>query len=86
MLNNNFLFIWKIEIFFLPLYQLKQLNIKTMPKFEIEIQKGDTKCNKCPFSYKLEGGGLSCKIPDSIDIDCAEFDLSTLKIKTITKH
>ena len=57
-----------------------------MPKFEIEIQKGDTKCDKCPFSYKLEGGGLSCKVPDSIDIDCAEFDLSTLKIKTITKH
>lgn len=68
------------------MHQLKQLNIKVIPKFEIEIQKGNTRCDKCPFSFEVEGGGLSCKIPYSIDIDCEEFDLNTLKIKTITKH
>lgn len=55
-----------------------------MAKFEIEIQEGETSCDKCPFSYKLEGGGTSCKIPYSINIDCGKFDLST--IKTITKQ
>lgn len=53
-----------------------------MAKFEIKVQRGNTRCDKCPFSRELEDGGLRCCIPHSIEIDCEEFDLSTLKIKT----
>ena len=45
---------------------------------------GKTNCADCPFSYEssLYSDGYGCNIAaaNSIDINCGEYDLSTMKV------
>ena len=43
-------------------------------KFIIEVEKGETRCSKCPF------GDCPVSFPNS-PINCKEYDLATMKIK-----
>lgn len=55
-----------------------------MSKFILNIEKGKTNCANCPFSYEscLHRDGYGCNIAAAnvIDIDCSEYDFSTMKV------
>lgn len=55
-----------------------------MAKFILKIEMGKTNCADCPFSYEssLYSDGYGCNIAaaNSIDINCGEYDLSTMKV------
>lgn len=48
---------------------------------QFNIEKGETKCCECPFSYQEYGGGPwecgKCYIFD--DLSCKEYDFKTFK-------
>lgn len=53
-------------------------------RFILEIERGKTNCNNCPFGIKncLHNDGYACNVAaaDAIDIDCGEYDLNTIVI------
>lgn len=51
-----------------------------MSRFILEIEKGKTNCVDCPFGSYLYSGEYVCIIPCTIDIDCGEYDLSTMMV------
>lgn len=58
-----------------------------MDRFILEIERGKTNCNNCPFGIKicLQQDEYVCNVAaaDAIDIDCGEYDLNTMKITEI---
>ena len=48
----------------------------TKKKFIIEVEEGNTECDKCPF------GDCPVSFPNS-PINCKEFNLVTMKIKEL---
>ena len=55
-----------------------------MDRFILEIEKGKTNCADCPFSTEnsLYRDGYACNIAATnvINIDCSEYDFSTMKV------
>lgn len=51
-----------------------------MDRFILKIEKGKTDCADCPFGSFLYGEEYVCSIPCTIDIDCGEYDLSTMMV------
>lgn len=53
-------------------------------RFILEIERGKTNCNNCPFGIKncLQHDGYVCNVAaaDAINIDCSEYDLNTMMI------
>lgn len=53
-------------------------------RFILEVERGKTLCNNCPFGTKncLYHDGYACNVAASnaIDIDCSEYDLNTITI------
>ena len=54
-------------------------------RFILEIERGKTNCNNCPFGIKnclYNHAGYTCNVAaaDVIDIDCSEYDLNTMMI------
>lgn len=55
-------------------------------RFILEIERGKTNCNNCPFGIKnkncLQHDGYVCNVTaaDTINIDCSEYDLNTMMI------
>ena len=53
-------------------------------RFILEIERGKTNCNNCPFGIKncLQHDRYVCNVAaaDAIDIDCSEYDLNTIKV------
>lgn len=50
-------------------------------KFVINIARGVTHCDRCPFVYYGENGILKCggvAMQDMLGIDCTKYDLSTM--------
>lgn len=44
-------------------------------KFIIEVEEEKTGCSECPFDY------MKCVRESLDDLDCCEYDLTTMKIK-----
>ena len=55
-----------------------------MDRFILKIEKGKTNCADCPFGTEnsLYSDGYACNIAaaNAIDIDCGEYDLSTMMV------
>ena len=51
-----------------------------MSRFILKIEKGKTNCADCPFGSYLYSKEYVCSIPCTIDIDCGEYDLSTMMV------
>ena len=51
-----------------------------MDRFILKIKKGKTNCADCPFGSYLYSEEYACSIPSTIDIDCGEYDLSTMMV------
>lgn len=51
-----------------------------MGTFILKIEKGKTNCADCPFGSYLYSKEYACNIPSTIDIDCTEYDLSTMTV------
>lgn len=49
-------------------------------KFLIEVEEGETLCDKCPF-FKFE-----CRTDILSNIDCNEVDFATMKIKELEEN
>lgn len=58
-----------------------------MANFFIEVNEGDTECEKCPFYSKdLKCSKLVCENDMIYDFDylnCIDYDLSTLKYEKV---
>ena len=68
-----------IHFFVLSLHQLKQLKIKTMANFVLEVvfEEGRTDCDNCPF--RTDNG--CCDIPTEHKLDCDKYDLTTITLR-----
>jgi hypothetical protein len=51
-----------------------------MDRFILKVEKGKTDCADCPFGSYLYSKEYVCSIPSTIDIDCGEYDLSTMMV------
>lgn len=54
-------------------------------KFTIDIARGMTNCNYCPFAY-FEDNSVKCAgfaLQDLLGIDCTKYDLSTMEGKEV---
>lgn len=50
--------------------------VKSIEKFVIEVERGETKCEECPFADH-------CGFPLFNSLDCDKYNLVTLKIKKL---
>ena len=46
-------------------------------KFLIEVEEGNTRCDKCPFDY------MKCARESLDELDCNSINLATMKIKEL---
>ena len=52
----------------------------TTKKFIIEVEEGNTSCNKCPFDC------MKCARESLDELDCTNINLATMKIKEMEEE
>ena len=54
-----------------------------MEKFIIEVEKGETECAKCPYSYSDGEGYICVGCAFTNFISCSQFDFNTIKVNKV---
>jgi hypothetical protein len=59
---------------------MKSKTFKVMARIILEVEKGTTKCNYCPFGVADCYGHYSCIMGVAEEFPCEEYDLTTMKL------